>query len=134
MRKGQRMATSNEPSPLLISFWKPHKPVTLALISRWIKELLTNTETQKCQRTFIKSGVFINCKDARDSTADILDMAGWSRKSTFERFYYKPVEGNNFLKAVLSCSQGKFLNHTLSYIDEALPRRGIVDLTKICKI
>ena len=55
------------------------------------------------------------------------------RMSTFERFYYKPSEGSNFSKAVLSCTQGKSLNHTL-VIYEALPRRGINDLTRIYMI
>ena len=44
--------SSQEPYPLLISFWKPHKPDTSASISRWINELLTkagsiNTEIFK---------------------------------------------------------------------------------------
>ena len=49
--KALRMSTPNEPSPLLISFRKPHKPVTPASIGRWIKELLgkagINTEIFK---------------------------------------------------------------------------------------
>ena len=95
-----RTAISNEPYPLLISFWKPHKPDTSASISRWIKELLAkagiNTEILFIM---IKSGIFISPRMQGVLTANILVMSGWSQKSTLERFYY---EGNNFSKVKLS--------------------------------
>jgi len=133
--KDLRMSTPNEPSPLLISFRKPHKPVTPASIGRWIKELLgkagINTEIFKGHSSRAASSSAAKVQGV--SVAEILATAGWSRKSTFERFYYKPSEGSNFSKAVLSCTQGKSLNHTL-VIYEALPRRGINDLTRIYMI
>ena len=49
--------------------------------------------------------------------ADIMNMAGWSRQSTFKRFYYKSIQNDNYARAVLSTStqSSKSLNHTLSY-------------------
>ena len=124
--KDLRMSTPDEPCPLLISFQKPHKLISSASISRWIKELLNkagiNTEIFKGHSSRAASSSAARRQGV--STADILDMAGWSRKSTFERFYYKPLEGSNSSKAVLSCSP-----YTVIY--EALPRREIVDLTRI---
>lgn len=35
------------------------------------------------------------------SMADIMQAVGWNRSSTFEKFYYKPIEQTAFTKAVL---------------------------------
>ena len=50
--------------------------------------------------------------------ADIMNMAGWSRQSTFKRFYYKSIQNDDYARAVLSTStqNSKSLNHTLSYM------------------
>ena len=51
------------------------------------------------------------------SMADIVNMAGWSRQSTFKRFYYKSIQNDNYARAVFisSTQSSKYLNHTLSY-------------------
>ena len=35
------------------------------------------------------------------SIGDIMQTAGWSRSSTFEKFYYKPIEQAKITEAVL---------------------------------
>ena len=84
--------SSQKPYPLLISFWKPHKPDTSASKDKWAPHQGRH-QHRNFQSTFImiKSSSFISCKDARGAV-NILDMAGWFQKSTFERFDYKPVE------------------------------------------
>ena len=81
------------PAPLLISFRKPHKPVTSASIARWMKELLkeagVDTEVFKAHST--RAASTSTAKAQGVSMADIMNMAGWSRQSTFERFYYKSI-------------------------------------------
>ena len=46
---------ANNQSQLLLSYVKPHKPVTISSIARWIKDLLTqsgiDTEVFKAQST-----------------------------------------------------------------------------------
>ena len=68
--------------------------------------------------------------------ADIMNMAGWSRQSTFERFYYKSIQNDNYARTVLTTSTqyNKSFNHTLSYAKPALPRCGINSLTRIWRI
>ena len=48
------------------------------------------------------------------STADLLKLAGWTRTSTFEHFYHKPIMGKKEILAF--ASQGKSLNDTMSYM------------------
>ena len=55
-----------------------------------------------------------------------MNMAGWSKQSTFEQFYYKSIQNDNYARAVLSTSvqSSKFLKpYTVIY--EALPQCGI---------
>ena len=104
---------------LFVSIRKPHNPVTSATIARWLKTLLSeagvDTEMFKAHST--RAAASSTAKNAGASTADILKMAGWSRSSTFERFYHKPIVGSN---RVLSYGvQGESLNDTMSYMQLA---------------
>ena len=114
-----RAVDPTEPAPLLISFRKPHKPVSSASIARWMKELLkeagVDTEVFKAHST--RAASTSTAKAQGVSMADIMNMAGWSRQSTFERFYYKSIQNDDYARAVLSTStqSSKSLNHTLSY-------------------
>ena len=89
--------------PLLISFKKPHKVVSSATISRWVKQVLAesgvNTDVFKAHSVRVASSSTALTKGI--SIGDIMQTAGWSRSSTFEKFYYKPLEQTNFTEAVL---------------------------------
>lgn len=83
----------NGSDQLLVSFQKPHRPVSTDTISRWLKEVL--------QRSGIDTSIFKghSTRAASTSAADnskvpmstILDSAGWSNASTFGRYYKKPI-------------------------------------------
>ena len=53
-------------------------------------------------------------------TSDILKAAQWSRESTFQRFYYRPLDSSDFGIQVLryqeDVSTDNALNYTLSYM------------------
>jgi len=81
---------------LLISWRKPFKKVSKDTIARWIKEVMAksgiNTTIFKSHSTrsastsaVAKRGAPIKC---------ILDAAGWSRESTFAKFYKKETNQN----------------------------------------
>ena len=83
-------------SKLLISYPKPHKPVSIATVSKWAKLVLKG------------SGIDVTCfsgNSARSASTsysaqsglplkDILKAGGWSNAGTFARYYEKPVEAN----------------------------------------
>ena len=83
-------------SKLLISYPKPHKPVTISTVSKWAKAVLK------------EAGVAITCfsgNSARSASTsysvqsglplkDILKAGGWSNAGTFAIYYHKPVQAN----------------------------------------
>jgi hypothetical protein len=85
-------------------------------IARWLKELLhdagIDTDAFKAHST--RSAASSAAKSAGMTTADLLKLAGWSRTSTFERFYHKPITGKNEILAY--AKQGTSLNDTMSYM------------------
>ena len=78
---------------LLISYQKPHKPVSTNTIARWLKTVL--------EKAGIDSNIFhahstraastSAAKTAKLSVSTIMDAAGWTNALTFSKFYDKPV-------------------------------------------
>ena len=94
-----------EHSQLLLAHKKPHKPATPNTISRWIKQGL--------QQAGIDIGVFsagstraASTSKAREQGApvdQILNMGGWTRESTFNRFYNRPILPVPIATRLLDC-------------------------------
>ena len=77
---------------LLVSFITPHRAVTSSTIGHWIKSILgqAGIDTEKF------SGHSTRCASTNKdrlsvSTDAILVTAGWTKESTFRKFYNKPV-------------------------------------------
>ena len=89
-------------SQLVISFKKPHNPVTSASISRWVKETLADAgvDTSMFKGHSIRAASTSAARAKGVSISDIFATAGWSRSSTFERFYHKQI-ANDFSQAIL---------------------------------
>ena len=87
---------------LLISFTKPHKPVSKDTIARWIKLMLQRSnidiQTYGAHSTRAAS-TSAACKQL--SVNDILKSAGWTNEKTFAKFYHLNVQNNNFGKSVI---------------------------------
>lgn len=102
-----RQNSEGDGSALLISIRKPYKAVGAATIGRWIREVLTqagvDTETFSAHST--RSASTTAAKKQGVSTRDIMNMAGWSRQSTFETYYHKP-ESSGYSEAVLGGKKG----------------------------
>ena len=87
---------------LLISFNKPHRPVSKDTIKRWIKEVLSRSgidtskytahSTRASSTTFVSKSVSIKT---------ILAAAGWSHEDTFTKYYKKDIH-YNFGQVLLS--------------------------------
>ena len=91
---------------LFISFIKPHQPVTSSTIARWLKEVMTSAgidiSTFKAHSVRGTSASAASMQGV--TTEDILSAADWSRESTFQIFYYKPVRNTVFAKSILGAT------------------------------
>ena len=99
-----RKVSLDKPALLFLSHIKPHNSVTAQRMAHWIKDLLkeagVDTEVFKAHSVrgastsaALKKGVHLS---------DILDMADWSRESTFKRFYCRSSQEDTFASRVLS--------------------------------
>lgn len=83
---------------LFISTQKPFNPITTNTISRWVKELMhdagidTNTFTPHSIRSASTSAA----KRTGTPLNTILAAAGWTKESTFRKYYNKPLYTKDF--------------------------------------
>ena len=88
---------------LFISVRKPHKRVAKSSISRWIKELMAKAgiDTVKYQAHSVRPASASKAK-SRDAPIDlIMKTAGWTKESTFARFYNKEIIGAQYSNIIL---------------------------------
>ncbi|XP_019859607.1 PREDICTED: uncharacterized protein LOC109587826 [Amphimedon queenslandica] len=80
-------------NPLFLSFNRHHKPVASSTISRWITATMKEAgiDTDAFQAHSTRAAASSRARSTGVPVEDILKCAGWSRRSTFERFYYKPI-------------------------------------------
>ena len=83
-----------EVGQLLIAAQKPHQAVTKPTIARWIKTILGESGidimTFKAHST--RAASTSKAEALGLSIEDIITQGNWSNRSTFERFYKKPIE------------------------------------------
>ena len=87
---------------LLLSYVKPHKPISTTTLSRWrvriTKESGVNVDIFGSHST--RAASTSKCKAAGLSFKEISKSAGWSTERSFTLYYDKPIE-NNFSEVVL---------------------------------
>ena len=93
-------------SQLLISYKKPHKPVSADTISNWIKHVLRESgiSTSMFGAHSTRSACTSSAKAAQIPLDTIMRSAGWSNYETFQKFYNLPVVnqtnfGNELLRS-----------------------------------
>ena len=89
-----RTADLRSSEQLILCYQYPHGPASRDSISRWMKNLLKDAGILNfCSHSFrgaassamMRSGVSLD---------EILRTAGWTKASTFQKFYNKPVQHN----------------------------------------
>ena len=82
---------------LLLSHIKPHGPVTVSTVSRWLKQFLgeSGIDTSIFTGHSTRSASSSKVKQLGLSISQILDRGQWSNKTTFEKFYNKPIMVDN---------------------------------------
>ena len=83
-------------SKLLISYAKPHKPVSISTISKWAKTVLKEAgiDTTCFSGNSARSASTSYSVQSGLPLQDILKAGGWSNAGTFARYYNKPVQAN----------------------------------------
>ena len=101
---GFRPLDPSQPNKLLLSYIRPHKPISSASLSRWLKDLISRAgiDTSIFKAHSVRGASSSAAYEMGVSLQDILDLADWSTGSTFRRFYYKPRHNATVAKASLS--------------------------------
>ena len=105
----QKTESLRQGKELFVSYVKPHKHISRDTLSRWIKSILdmagidSNIFSAHITRAASTSAAY----NRAASIDSILNAAGWSKDSTFKKFYWKPVQKQKSLsQAVLdNCVQ-----------------------------
>ena len=78
---------------LFLSFIKPHKAVTRDTIARWLREMLnlSGVDTSMFKAGSVRAAAASKAKALAVPINCIMAKAGWTRASTFAKFYDKHV-------------------------------------------
>ena len=95
---------SDRKSKLLLSYVKPHNPITSSSVARWLMSMLTSAgiDTSTFKAHSVRGASVSAAASAGLTSNQILHAADWSSESVFQRFYYKPICENQVGVAVLS--------------------------------
>jgi len=90
-------------SRLLISFIKPHKPVTTATIARWVLYAMkcAGINVEEFKAHSCRSAAVTKARNKGISIKDIQNAADWTSPSTFLKYYYKPSYSCTFSNSIL---------------------------------
>jgi hypothetical protein len=73
---------------LFLALKKPHKPVTSASLSRWLKETIALAGIEDIfKRHSVRGASTSAAKRAGMGIGTMLSMADWTNESTFTKFY-----------------------------------------------
>ena len=89
---------------LLLSYKAPFRPVSRDTISRWVKTLMCQSGIDlKIFKPHSTRAAAASATVGKVSLSTILTTVGWTRASTFRKFYQKPVlDKTSFAQAVMS--------------------------------
>ena len=104
MTEGWRKVDADKPALLFLSYIKPHRPVTSQGLAHWVKDLLkeAGVDTEIFKAHSVRGASTSAALKKVLHIKDILDTANWSQESTFRKFYCRSMQGNSFVKKVLS--------------------------------
>eukprot|EP00117_Sycon_ciliatum_P005866 scpid82406/ scgid9639/ len=79
------------PAQLLVSFRKPHRPVSSPTIACWLKEVMRKAGIDPAFLAHSTRGASTSAAASGGVSTDvILAMVDWRQESTFRRFYHRP--------------------------------------------
>ena len=83
--------------------------MTSQRIAHWIKDILleAGVDTRVFKAHSVRGASVSAAKNKGVKIADILDMADWSRDTTFRTFYYRMTVSNDYTQSLLQILDGK---------------------------
>ena len=91
----ERTRSVRSNSQLLISFQKPYKEVSTDTISRWLKTILQLAGLEHFSGYSTREASSSAATRADISIDAILEAAGWTNATTFQKYYNKPLRSEN---------------------------------------
>ena len=89
---------------LILLTRRPFTAACLSTMSHWVKQILKNSgipieryTAGSCRSAVASKLSYSNC-----NIQDIMNLGGWTRESTFTKYYKKPVRKNNIVNSILS--------------------------------
>jgi integrase len=94
-----------EQSQLILTHKKPYKAASANSISRWIKQVLTlsGVDIGVFSAGSTRAASTSKAKEQGASVDQILHMGGWSRETTFNTYYNRPVLPTPVAERLLNC-------------------------------
>ena len=92
--KSFHQVCKDNPDPLFLSYYRPHRPIASTTVSRWLKYVLKSVgiDVSIYKEHSARSAAASAAKLKGVSTSDILKIADWSRETTFTILYYRPLD------------------------------------------
>lgn len=87
---------------LFVSYKEPHDSVSKSTVSRWLRTIMSmcGVDTDKFKPHSTRSASV--SKAIKFAPMDVvLKAAGWSKESTFAKFYNKPIRNEHYMNKVL---------------------------------
>ena len=87
-----------ENTPLFIVKIKPHLPVSLPTIARWLKKVISDSVIVFgiLKAHSVRSECTSAASNLGVTKENLLKAADWNASSSFQRFYYKPVHNATY--------------------------------------
>lgn len=82
---------------LFLSTVKPFKAVTVNTLSNWVKQLLATCNLPQFSAHSLRGAGTSAALRSGSSIDSIMSAAGWTKESTFQKFYARPVVKNDSL-------------------------------------
>jgi hypothetical protein len=104
MRTKSWRVTPAQNEKILLALVEPHKPISTATVSRWVKDVMgkAGIDTEKFKAHSVRGAATTKAFQGGLSVAQILQKANWSRSNTFYKYYYKgSITKNDFQEKVL---------------------------------
>lgn len=98
---------SSQQDILFLSYVKPHKPISTASLSRWLRACINNAgiDTAIFKAHSVRGASTTAAANNNVPLKEILQMADWSNPNTFQKYYYKPLFQTIYGQVVLSTCQ-----------------------------
>ena len=99
------------PKPVFITSKKPFRGVHPAALGHWIKDSFNSAgvDTGRFTADLTRSASTYQARMQGVPVTDILKVANWTSRSTFEKFYHSPSDSSAFTRVVQSSKSFRYI-------------------------